>query len=129
MENAKTSTVAEILKGTLISVVVSLILVLIFAVIAKFCTLKTEIFPFVNEAIKAISIFVGVLFAVKEPSKGFWKGMLIGMLFTVVSAGIFALLGGTFSGTGILLDLVIGTVVGIIAGIVAVNRKNNRRNG
>ena len=123
MENAKTSTVAEVLKGTLISVVVSLILVLVFALIAKFCALQTEIFPFVNEAIKAVSIFAGVLFAVKEQSKGLWKGIFIGILFTVVSAGIFALLGGTFSWSGIFLDLAVGVVVGAIAGIVAVNRK------
>ncbi len=122
MEKTKSVTLSEILKGTLFAVVVSLALVLLFALFAKLFAIDPKAYAAVNFAIKILSVVIGVFLAVRE-EKGLLKGALIGVLFAVVSALIFTLLGGSFKIGSVLIDVLVCAVVGILAGVIRVNRK------
>lgn len=116
-------TFQEILKGSLIATLLSVLFVLIFALLARLFSLSSNVIPIINQVIKVVSVFLAVMLAVKTPSAGYLKGIGIGLGFVVLSSLIFCLLGGGFNIGGILIDIVIACVVGLIAGIIAVNRK------
>ena len=117
------SALQEILKGSLIATLLTILFVLVFALLARLFSLSSNVIPVVNQIIKVISVFIAVMLAVKTPSAGYLKGLAIGFGFVVLSTLIFCLLGGEFNFGGILIDLAISCVVGLIAGIIAVNRK------
>ena len=117
------SPLQEILKGSLIATLLSILFVLVFALVARLFSLSSNVIPIINLAIKVVSVFLAVMLAVKTPSAGYLKGMAIGFGFVVLSTLIFCLLGGEFNIGGVLVDLAIACVVGLIAGIIAVNRK------
>lgn len=122
-EIKNTSCLKEVAKGSLTAALLSVLFVMIFALVARIFTLSTDIVSPVNLVIKALSVFIAVLVAVKSDSKGFLKGMLIAFGFVAVSSLIFWLLGGQFEFKNLLTDLAVAVVTGIIAGIIAVNRK------
>lgn len=113
----------EIIKGGLIATLISVLLVLAFALIARLFGLSSGIVPVVNEVIKVISVAAAVFIAVKTPSAGYLKGLGIGVVFAILSCIIFWLLGGSFNFVNLLIDIAIACASGLVAGIIAVNRK------
>lgn len=116
---------SAVLKGSLISVSVSLVLILIFALLIKFLNIPDKFIQPVNQAIKIISIFVGCYFALKNsPKKGFVTGALIGVIYTILAYLIFSLLGNTFTITvTIFVDILFSLIIGSICGVFLVNKK------
>ena len=116
---------ANILKGSLIAVSISLILILLFAVLIKLTNIPDVAISPVNQVIKIISIFFGCFLCLKKlPQKGLVTGSFVGMLYTVLAFLIFSLLGGTFSfNLTLLSDIIFATIIGGICGIMAVNKK------
>ena len=116
---------ANILKGSLIAVSISLILILLFAVLIKLTNIPDVAISPVNQVIKIISIFLGCFLCLKKlPQKGLVTGSFVGMLYTVLAFLIFSLLGGTFSfNLTLLSDIIFATIIGGICGIMAVNKK------
>lgn len=113
----------SILSGTIVAIAVTLILILLFAVIIRFTNLSENfIFP-VNQVIKVISIFVGMLILLnKYKAKGFPKGLLLGFLYFILSYIIFSILQGKFTiGLNNLYDLILTALMGGIIGIIVVN--------
>lgn len=116
---------ANILKGALIAVSISLILILLFAVLIKLTNIPDVAISPVNQVIKIISIFFGCFLCLKKlPQKGLVTGSFVGMLYTVLAFLIFSLLGGTFSfNLTLLSDIIFASIIGGICGIMAVNKK------
>lgn len=116
---------ANILKGSLIAVSISLILILLFAVLIKLTNIPDVAISPVNQVIKIISIFFGCFLCLKKlPQKGLLTGSFVGMLYTVLAFLIFSLLGGTFSfNLTLLSDIIFASIIGGICGIMAVNKK------
>lgn len=116
---------ANILKGALIAVSISLILILLFAVLIKLTNIPDVAISPVNQVIKIISIFFGCFLCLKKlPQKGLVTGSFVGMLYTVLAFLIFSLLGGTFSfNLTLFSDIIFATIIGGICGIMAVNKK------
>lgn len=116
---------ANILKGALIAVSISLILILLFAVLIKLTNIPDVAISPVNQVIKIISIFLGCFLCLKKlPQKGLVTGSFVGMLYTVLAFLIFSLLGGTFSfNLTLLSDIIFASIIGGICGIMAVNKK------
>lgn len=113
----------DIIKGALISVSVTLILILIFAVIIRFFNVSDGwIFP-INQVIKVISIIIGLIAMLKgEKAKGFLKGILLGAFYFLLSFCIFSILQGNFSiGTKNIYDFILTTFMGGLVGIIIVN--------
>lgn len=114
-----------IIKGVLISLFVSLILILFFAFLLRFTNIPENVISPVNQVIKGISIFLGVLFGMKKVKEnGIFNGFLIGFFFTIIAFLVFSLLDGQFVFNKTLLnDLIFGSIIGAICGIICVNLK------
>ncbi len=110
-------------KATLLALAVSLLSAVVFAVIIRAAPCGAGTIYTVNQAIKALSLTLGVLVFVRG-EKGWLKGGCVGLLFTALSYLAFSALGGDFSLSWlILLELVTAFFIGAIAGSLAVNLK------
>ena len=124
----KNSNMLNLLKGTLAAVSTTLILILLFALLIRFFDISDSwIFP-VNQVIKVISLFVGIISTIKLDSKnGFLKGLLLAISYFLLSYIVFSILQGrlAFALTN-LYDFLITVLMGGIIGIILVNikRKN-----
>ena len=124
MENSKKDSIIKFVKATIISLVITLALILIFAFILKWTGASDAIIVPVNLAIKTISIIVGTVVFVKNGAKGFIKGTVLGASFAILTFVIFSILNASFNfGVGVFADIAFGAVVGAITGAVVVNLK------
>lgn len=113
--------VAQILKGVITALCITLVSVLCFALILNLTSLGDGVIKPVNRFIKLAAVFCGACVTVKG-GKGFLKGSIIGLSATVLSFLIFALIGGGFDfGWNIFIDVICGTISGGLSGAVAVN--------
>lgn len=115
----------DVIKGALVSVSITLVLILLFAVIVRFLNISDSwIFP-INQVIKVISIIFGVIVLLKNNrEKGFLKGLLLGIIYFLLSFFVFSILQGDFSfALKNLYDLLLTTLMGGLVGIIYVNIK------
>ena len=115
-----------IFRGAFISVSISLILILVFALVIKFLNINENLILPINQVIKIISIFFGVLFSFNSRNKnnGFLKGISIGVIYTILAYSVFSILAGEFAFTlTSLTDMLFGGLIGGISGIIIVNMK------
>ncbi len=117
------SSLKTIIKGALLAFVISLVLVLLFALIVKLTNIGTGTIAIVNQIIKIVSVFLGVLFAVKERPRWFINGLFGGVLYAILSFLVFSLIISSFNWAGFGIDLGISAVVGIIAALLAAGRR------
>ena len=112
--------VKSIFKGVLISVILTLVCVLIFALVLQFANISDGVITPVTQVIKVACIFIGVMFTLKKVSKQGWLyGGLIGILYTIFSFLIFAIIDGNFVvGISAFNDLLFATVTGIISAFI-----------
>lgn len=112
-----------VLSGTIVSICVTLVLILLFAVLIRFCNISDSwIFP-VNQIIKVLSMFVGaIIFLKKQNKNGFLKGLILGLSYFVLSFIVFSILQGSFAlSLSNLYDLILTTLMGGLIGIIVVN--------
>lgn len=113
----------SILKGAIVSLAVSLVLILIFALVIRFFSVSDSlIFP-INQVIKIISLFVGVMALTRGcKEKGLLKGAILGLVYFLLSFIVFSILQGDFSiGMSNIYDLLLTTLMGGIIGVIAVH--------
>ena len=113
----------QIVKGTGLALLLSLVSALLFAVLLR-CTYVPDSFIYpVNQTLKAVCITVGALVFVRG-EKGFVKGGAIALLFTALSYLAFSAIGNDFSLSWLIFaELFLGLFVGALSGIIAVNIK------
>ncbi len=115
----------EIIKGIIISIIVSLLSVLIFAYLIKAFSLSSSVIKPVNQVIKVISIVLGVMLSVRPP-KGLIKGGMVGLFSTFMQFLIFGAISKSFLfGFSEILDLAFGLIMGIIVGVICSNVKKS----
>ena len=110
----------SIIKCCMIGILTTLIGLIIFAVILKFVDLSTNIIGYVNDAIKAVSIFV-MLFCIKKTNgdKLILKSIFAGLLYAVLSLIVSAILNKGFSfNLTILYDILFALIVSVIVAII-----------
>ena len=124
----KNSIIKNVIKGSLIALVVSLVGILLFALIIKLTDMSNNLISPINQVIKILSIFIGVMFALKHTkSKGIINGFLIGLLYTTLAFVIFSLLNKNFCFEKSLFnDLIFGAIAGMICGVICVNLKSKK---
>ena len=125
MSNSQSSNkfIPSVLKGGFTALITTLVAVLIFAIIIRTATLSGGVIKAVNQFIKALSVFLGCMFCVRE-DKGLIKGLIIGALSSLLTILVFSLITGVnFSLTSIIIDLLFLSVVGAICGVITVNVK------
>lgn len=118
----------SLLKGSLMALSISLILICIFAFLLRFCDIKTEAIKPINQVIKIASILIGTFYGLKKTTEmGLITGLFIGLMYTVLAFMVFSLLNGGFCFERSLInDLIFASIAGGIAGIVAVNFRKKR---
>ena len=127
LKNVKGGFAGYLLKGTLIALCISLILVLVFAFLLKFTNIPDSAIVPINQVIKGASIFFGVFIGMKKSKElGLVCGLLIGVCYTLLAFLVFSILSGSFvADLTLLTDLVFGAVIGAICGIICVNIKKS----
>jgi len=130
MEKGAVRWILDIVKTVVVAVLVSMVLVLIFALIVKATDLSEDTIGYVNVAIKIVSILIGTLLGFKRGGTGGWlKGLISGLLYVVTSFLVFASISGNLSfGDLSWIDVLTGAVVGLICGVIAVNVKKKAKN-
>lgn len=121
----KKSSFLGILKGALVAVSTTLILILLFALIVRFFNVSDKwIFP-INQVIKVISLILGVIVILKSSrEKGFVRGLILGLAYFILSFVIFSILQSSFKiGIKNIYDLILTTLMGGLIGIIVVNIK------
>ncbi len=126
---AAKSVVLSILKGSVYALCISLVCVLVFAFCLKFTPLSESLITPINQVIKGVSIFLGVLLGLKKQKEmGLASGLLIGLVYTVVAFFAFSALNHSFVFDRTLVnDIIFGTIIGGICGIICVNLKKTTK--
>ncbi len=112
----------DIIRTTIIAVIISLVLVLVFALIVNLVEVGEKVILPVNQAIKVISILASCFVGFKENKQGAFKGALSGLCYTLLSVLVFGLISKEISFNLMkLIDVALGIVAGAISGILSVN--------
>ena len=121
----KNGTIKPIIKGVSVALAISLVAILLFAFLLRWTNISDSLIAPVNQVIKCVSIFLGVLFGLKKVKKnGIINGLLIGFFYTILAFLVFSLLDGAFNfDRSFLNDLIFSLVTGAICGIICVNLK------
>lgn len=119
----KNGIVSTAFRGSLFSVICTLIGVLIFAGIISATALDVAVIKPVNQFIKTLSVFLGCFFTIKDRN-GFVKGIVIGVLYGLVVNLLFSLVGAKLSfGLPFFIDLLFCLVIGLISGVISISVK------
>ena len=121
-KNVKTD-VTDVLKAVLFATLISLALVLIFAIVIRFANVENKVIMPVNIAIKILSLLIGVMIAFKNPQNGLVKGAISGVIYMLLTFLIFSALNGFKDVAFSCIDLITLPVAGAISVIIAVNLK------
>ena len=114
-----------VVKAAGLSLAISLLGAVIFAVILRICNMREEIVYPVNQTVKGIALTVGTLIGVRG-EKGWLKGGGAGLLFTALSYLAFSAIGGDFSLSWLIFaELILAFVLGAVGGMLAVNLKKS----
>lgn len=120
-ENSFGNGLFAVLKGAGLALACALLFSVLFACVLRFTPLPSAVVYPVNQAVKALSVILGVFLFVRG-EKGWLKGGGVALLFTALSYLAFSAIGGTFA-LSWLIFAELGFTVGIggISGILAVN--------
>ncbi len=121
-ENTKGKSILNMFVGVGVALIVSLVLILLFALLIKWFDWSDGIITPANIVIKIVSIAVGVIFITKDGNKGALKGAFMGLIYILMCFLVFSLLNGSFIfSISIVYDALLGLVGGAILGVIAVN--------
>lgn len=120
MKATKNTKIRSMFKGTLYAVILTLVLVLIFAVIVRFTGIGSTGIGVIVQIIKVLSIFLGVRIALRGiDKKGYVYGAIVGLLYTCFAFFIFSILDSSFSITlGLLNDMVFSLGIGALSALI-----------
>lgn len=123
LAGSKKNNVLKMASGIAVSISLTLILILLFALFIRFVGIDDKfIFP-INQVIKVISLFVGAFVVFKRGrEKGLIKGLILGFAYYLISYILFAILQGGFTfGISNLYDLILTALMGGIIGLIVVH--------
>jgi len=115
VEKNLASLILHSVKGAIIALCVAMVLILVFAFAVKWFALSEGVINPINQIIKIVSIFFGVLGACKlSQSRYFIKGLIVGGLFALVSFILFSMLNNfTFVfNMSVFWDILFGALIG-----------------
>ena len=122
-EVSNENNILSFFKGLIVSLMISFGLVILFAFCLKWFSISEKYIFAGTIAIKAISVFLGALIAIKGKSRGLLKGLLFGLIYITLAFLLFSFLSGSFVfDNQTILDFVSASIVGGIVGIIKVNK-------
>lgn len=114
LKSINMATIVSILKASLIGVIISILLVLLFAFVLKFVDLNSSVIAIVDQVIKIISIVAVIIVLNRSNSDNLLiKSLMAGAVYSIFTFIVFSILnGGINLGMGILTDIVFSALVG-----------------
>ena len=123
MESSSNKFIKKIFKGVLISLVVSFVLLAIFAIVLTYTSVSENTIVPVIIVVTGISILVGTILESRKIVKnGIWLGGIIGLVYVLILYIISSLLNADFSiNTQSFILILVAIFSGMIGGIIGVN--------
>ena len=117
--------VIRIIKGSIFSIIISLILLLIFAILLCYTNLSENSIKPTILIITGVGILVGSMISAKKIRKnGLVNGGMVGIIYTVILYLISSLTITNFSVTiNSFIMLIVAIITGMIGGIIGINLK------
>ena len=116
----KGGAVVEILKSCLIGLVVTLIGTVLLAIVLKFADIPGKAVRYINDVIKALSLFMSVHILKKSSTeKLLIRALIAGAVYGVLAFVVFSILNGGFTfDASILFDLLFAVAVAVIIAVI-----------
>ena len=120
------SNFVRIIKGSILSIILTIICVLIFSLILAYTNIPEKTMIPVITAVTAISILAGSIISVsKIEKKGIINGALVGLIYILTIYIISSIAKGNFGITINSIILIASAIIaGMLGGIIGVNIKN-----
>ena len=115
--------IIRIIKGSLLSIIVSVIFLIIFAMLLTYTNLSENTITPIVLAIVGLSILLGSYFSTnKINKKGILNGAMVGIIYMLILYIISSVIFMDFSiNASSIIMIICGIIAGIIGGIVGVN--------
>ena len=113
------SEVKQILTATIVALVISILLTLIFSVVAYVFKISGSPIKITVQVLKCLAIFSSIM-ALVRGKRGLIKGFIIGVLITLLQSLILSIFKISFS-SGLFAEILLLGIFGAISGIIAVN--------
>lgn len=115
----------KILKGSIISIIISMILLSIFAILLTYTNINENTIPTVIIIITAFSILIGSQISTRSIKKnGIVNGILVGAIYVVFLYLLSSILSKNFSiNNNSIIMIATSIAIGGLGGIIGVNRK------
>jgi len=112
--------VGAVVRGVMYSVIITMLMVLIFAGVLIAFPIDNSVIKPVVQVIKVLSIFLGVMVAMRVIEKKAWlSGGIVGLLYTVFAFFVFSIIFSDFSiASGLLTDMIFATIIGALSAMV-----------
>lgn len=116
--------IKRILKGSIISMLITIIALLIFASLLTYTSMSEATIPAVIIVTSIISILIGSTISMSKVKKnGIVNGALIGLIYILAIYLLSSIIQGNFAVNAYSIIMIIGSVLaGAVGGIIGVNR-------
>lgn len=113
----------RVLKGSITSIIITLILLFIFAILLTYTSIQENVISPVVIVITAISILIGSsISTLKIKKNGLLNGALVGIIYILTIYIISSLTGSGFAcNINTIIMMVSSIIAGMIGGIIGVN--------
>lgn len=106
-------------KAVAASTILTIALVLIFALVLKLGAVGEGSIPMVNQVIKVCGILLAAFFATRKDGRKTLRAVIAGVLYIMFGIAVFSLLDGQFIfAPSMLWDVLMGTLIGLLAGML-----------
>ena len=124
-ENMNENNIIKILKGSTISIIITLIGLLIYSIILSYTSVAETTIPVTIIIITTVSILIGSnLSTIKIKKNGIVNGALIGLIYIIFIYLLSSIVEKDFSMNLYSIVMVIGSILaGAIGGIIGINKK------
>ena len=117
------------LKGALVSMVFTVAIILLFALIIKETGMSDSVIAVINQVIKIGGIVAASYFAIRGTKLKQWLcGAMAGVMFILLNYLVFSLIEGMFGNVALLFsDLLMGLLIGMVFAIIVANFFNRSK--
>lgn len=126
-ENSKESKkdIVIILKGSIIALILTIIMLTIYAAILSYTNISEDSMTLVILVIAGLSIIIGSSITnIKLKRKGIINGALIGLIYILIIYILSSVITGVFNlNSNSIIMIIVSIVTGMIGGIIGVNMK------
>lgn len=122
-KNELSSNLIRIVKGSITSIIITLILLFIFAILLTYTNIQENVISPVVIVITAISILIGSsVSTLKIKKNGLLNGALVGIIYILTIYLLSSITGSGFScNINTIIMMVSSIIAGMLGGIIGVN--------